>query len=626
MDLLVHIKVNIAHESSIIIQGPMTIVETARTQILIYLDQMLGLCIDSVKLPILVHNLLGGKRHYQLQSVMEETATNIYLGSPYVIGNMDIHEQQEAVYISGDIAETERATCLVKKLSEQKLNSLYHKEVTLDPRKLDWILLHQQDKLKKLLYDNGSFIHFPHIGAGIGTIQIYAENKINVERTLWLLNHMTYKICRATINVKQRQRSIRKNISSFIYKMANISGAEIMYHEDQDRLDIYGSEPSLRLIYQYFKDSPFTDYHLSTSISIELQAENRIFIQGKKYGKINKIIKSSGTNIKFLPSYNNSNCLVQVQSNDIDKVFHGLELLSQELPEERSFYVSEIYHRRIIGVGGKNIQRIMKKYGVYVKFSSTEEFIDHGGYFENEHNVFARTPRKYSGNLNQLYDEIMELITSENDQNWVSYTIMIPFYLHRVIPNQYSDSLRDYGRLHNTRLWWPPRSGIADVTVIGPIAHVHRIQIALSNLILHHDYLAIPASITLTNHLGSAITMGQLKQSIKLNWCVNIIELDPQLSEIKSTTRVKWETIQLFKNATIFLLTTTIDSSGHLPFSINDDPNFAYDCKYRLKMAKKALLDQLSTHPLLETSKSTPPSSYVNRSALGNLRLIPNSN
>lgn len=44
-------------------------------------------------------------------------------------------------------------------------------------------------------------------------------------------------------------------------------------------------------------------------------------------------------------------------------------MLQEELPAEISFHVPEAYHKRIIGVGGKNIQRIMKKYGVYVKFS-----------------------------------------------------------------------------------------------------------------------------------------------------------------------------------------------------------------------------------------------------------------
>lgn len=79
------------------------------------------------------------------------------------------------------------------------------------------------------------------------------------------------------------------------------------------------------------------------------------------------------------------------------------------MPAEISFHVPELYHKRIIGVGGKNIQRIMKKYGVYVKFSNSIEHAQLGGYFSNEDNVIARTPMKNQANLLELKGEIMEI-------------------------------------------------------------------------------------------------------------------------------------------------------------------------------------------------------------------------
>lgn len=75
-------------------------------------------------MPIYIHNILGGKRHYQLQSVMEETATNIYLEPPFLIGHVDkpLQQIQGTVYISGDSTGTSRAKHLVKKLGEQKVS------------------------------------------------------------------------------------------------------------------------------------------------------------------------------------------------------------------------------------------------------------------------------------------------------------------------------------------------------------------------------------------------------------------------------------------------------------------------------------------------------------------------
>ncbi|SAM00522.1 hypothetical protein [Absidia glauca] len=612
-DFKVNFTIDVAVEPSITLQGTMAGVEAARIQVLVYLDQLLDLHIDSVSLPPLLHNILGGKRHYQLQSVMEETATNIYLEAPFAIGHVGLalQQQQGLVYISGDTAATKRATLLAKKLAEQKLNCLYHKESSFDPHKADWILLRQQDKLKKLLQDNGSFIHFSQIGSGSPVIQVYGENRINTERTLRLLNHMAHDIYHVTFKWKPTANDF--DLMTCISRLAEFSGGEVLYSGDQGRLDVYGSDTAIRLVYQFVKDSKLMDNHISTCITLELASEHRAFMKGKKSGKVNKIVKSCGANIKFIPAYSDYNCLMTVDSTDIDKAFYGLELLSHELPEERSFYVPEIYHRRIIGVGGKNIQRIMKKYGVYVKFSGADEFTELGGYFENEHNVFARTPRKYSSSLQQLYDEVMELITFEKDRNWVSYSVKVPLYLHRTIPNLHSNALRDYGRLHNTRLWWPPRCGNADVVVVGPVTQVRLIQAALSNLLPRHCYVPVPLSSALTNYLESSIHLKNLKRVMQMDWSVALIDPDTNTKEIPATSCVQWQTSHTFINALIFQLTTTAGPS-EVASGGDDDSMVITDCERRLQMAKNLLLDQLLAYNIPQTLTTKKPS--------GNARLM----
>ena len=79
-------------------------------------------------------------------------------------------------------------------------------------------------------------------------------------------------------------------------------------------------------------------------------------------------------------------------------------------PASISFHVPDQYHKRIIGIGGQHIQRIMKKYGVYVKFSNAEEFANLGGYNDNDDNVVARTPAKNASNLENLKLSVMELV------------------------------------------------------------------------------------------------------------------------------------------------------------------------------------------------------------------------
>src|SRR6266481_3901186 len=119
-------------------------------------------------------------------------------------------------------------------------------------------------------------------------------------------------------------------------------------------------------------------------------------------------MSSANVKIKF-ESFNEHNFLIDVAGTDAGAI-HGLTLLQEELPAEISFHVPEVYHKRIIGVGGRSIQRIMKKYGVYVKFSNAEEFAAMGGYNDNDDNVVARTPAKNAINLDNLKQSVMELV------------------------------------------------------------------------------------------------------------------------------------------------------------------------------------------------------------------------
>lgn len=119
-------------------------------------------------------------------------------------------------------------------------------------------------------------------------------------------------------------------------------------------------------------------------------------------------MQMTNAKIKF-ETFNEHNFLIDLSGND-GGALHGLSMLQEELPAEISFHVPEAYHKRIIGVGGRSIQRIMKKYGVYVKFSNAEEFAALGGYADNEDNVVARTPAKNAMNLESLKQSVMELV------------------------------------------------------------------------------------------------------------------------------------------------------------------------------------------------------------------------
>lgn len=134
-------------------------------------------------------------------------------------------------------------------------------------------------------------------------------------------------------------------------------------------------------------------------------------------------MQTTNVKIKF-ETFNDHNFLIDIAGPD-NSVLQGLTLLQEELPAEISFHVPEGYHKRIIGVGGRSIQRIMKKYGVYVKFSNAEEFAALGGYNDNDDNVVARTPAKNAINLDNLKQSVMELVNPKASGLTISINLIL---------------------------------------------------------------------------------------------------------------------------------------------------------------------------------------------------------
>lgn len=247
-------------------------------------------------------------------------------------------------------------------------------------------------------------------------------------------------------------------------------------------------------------------------------------------------MKTSGVKIKFLP-FSEYNFVIEVQSTSFVKALDGLTLLQEELPAEISFYVPEAYHKRIIGVGGKNIQRIMKKYGVYVKFSNAEEFAALGGYYDNDDNVVARTPMKNQINLDNLRHAVMELISSK-DKDYTSKVISIPIQYHRTIVMEHAQEIHDIEQKTNTRVRWPKRElSSENVVLYGPESQLAIASQLLSALISEEYYLRVPYSPALLLVIESDEFKEKVSDRIKSEYNITVdaghqtpIELEPSTS------------------------------------------------------------------------------------------------
>ncbi|KAI9280469.1 hypothetical protein BY458DRAFT_584371 [Sporodiniella umbellata] len=483
------------HLSSLLSENPTLIeivgfpseVEECRVRVLVLLDEKRNLKTETVELPLKLHYLICGRKRCGLLPIIEETKTNIYFPSPFCNPSQDENEEAKAhIFITGEQAQVTRVKDMLNKLAVQKAKSMYHKDTDLSARKLDWLLLHRRDELRKIMHDNGAYVMFPKIGSGKNKVTVYAENRVNAERTLRALNLQACNIYEAFFYFSHQENtevfgssaslfSSLPHLSTFVSDLSYVSGSEVVYKPELGCIEVFGSERAIRNAYQRLQEIQFLQvFHQQTIFRVESSNDHRDFISGKKNGKINKIMRTSGAKIKFAPFMNDYNFFIEVESQSFTKALDGLTLLQEELPAEISFYVPESYHKRIIGVGGKNIQRIMKRYGVFVKFSNTEEFASLGGYYNNEDNVVARTPMKNQINLDNLRHAVMELV-QPRDRNYSSKHVKIPFVIHSDLIQEYQTGYitEELGKKTNTRVLWPDNElGCNYVTLLGPEAHI----------------------------------------------------------------------------------------------------------------------------------------------------------
>ncbi|KAF1801072.1 hypothetical protein V8B55DRAFT_1530031 [Mucor lusitanicus] len=495
--------------------------DLARVHTLVMLDKMSQLDVDTVAIPYKLHHLICGRKRTGIQSILEETATSIYFPSPFIFGENEDYSPE--IYITGEASDVARVKDMLTKLAAQKAQSMYHKDAVLHPRKLDWMLLHRRSDLRKIMRDNGSFVSFPKMGSGGNLVTVYAESRVNAERTLRSLHFLACGIYEACFyfnrdgaiygadTVHTFFNSIA-NITALVSQLSQVSGAEVSYRTDPGCIEVYGTERAIRHVYQRLHDMSFLKmFHQSTVFNVELSNDQREFISGKKSGKINKIMKTSGAKIKFVP-FSEYNFIIEVESNNFNKALDGLTLLQEELPAEISFYVPEVYHKRIIGVGGKNIQRIMKKYGVYVKFSNAEEFAALGGYYDNEDNVVARTPMKNQINLENLRHAVMDLINPK-DRDCVEQVLYdIPFWLHRTLIRDQAAYLAEMTKKTNTHLIWPDDEAASDcLTLVGPESQVGLAAQMVRSVVPEEYDVHLPYS----THLNTVLESDSYKEVVQ---------------------------------------------------------------------------------------------------------------
>ncbi|KAF2747805.1 hypothetical protein M011DRAFT_40257 [Sporormia fimetaria CBS 119925] len=546
-----HLETGLDSRLRCAIYGDMETMEHAKTRVLIMIDQLLNRLVDSIKLELSMHTLICGRGRKNIKLIESETRTAIYFPPPFprLFGYVppgSHRRPDDVIFITGDTHEA-----LLR--AKQRLHDLvvstkvFVKPVVVTESKLDAILLERLDKVRKIIENNGSYILLPQLGMQRGPVRVQGTDVLHVERTIRELMMLAGQFYSASWMITQPDPTQRPptpaDVRAMLSDICINSGAEISF--EKFNFHIYGSDDAVKAAMMVINNIPFVKKsQYSISVKIELANEHKEFVSGKKNGKINKIMSHSSVQIVF-DGFNEYNFYIVVRGAQYDATKSGLDMVEQEMPAAISFHVPDQYHKRIIGIGGQHIQRIMKKYSVFVKFSNA---MDRGGFGKEEDdikvdNVICRTPARNAQNLDLVKQEIMDMV-EKADAEFISSTININRLYHRELLQRLRQ-IEELEKKYNCKITFPSTEEASDtVTITGPEYQVPFAVDEFLGMVPESHALSFSVSSELAEHIRSPGFKTDILDKLKDQHVVEADLKEPQTETVEGKEQ-RIETIHL---------------------------------------------------------------------------------
>ncbi|KAF4551933.1 KH domain-containing protein 2 [Elsinoe fawcettii] len=519
----------------VVIYGDMESCDHAKTRLLIMIDQILGRVVDTIKLELTLHNLICGRYRRNIKLIESSTNTAIYFPPlfPTVFGFSPagaFPRSRDEIIITGE--NQDNILQAKKRLYDLvQATKTFVKDVAVTTTKIDSILLERLDKIKRIIEQNGSYVLLPPLSSQSSILRVQATDILNVERTVREIMSLAGQFYSATWWLTGMEASQRQPAPVQIREMlADIcinSGAEITF--DKLNFNIWGSDDAVKAAMTIINSLPFVKKASSTlRVKVELANEHKEFVSGKKNGKINKIMSQSNVQIVF-DGFNEYNFYIDVRGSSYDATKNGLELVELEMPASIAFHVPDQYHKRIIGIGGQHIQRIMKKYSVFVKFSNA---MDRGVHGKDEDdvkidNVICRTPARNANNLEQVKDEIMAMVATEDAEN-THEKVQVDRLYHRELMTHMSE-IEELEKKWNCKVTFPGTEEASDsITVSGPEHQVPQAIDELLGMVPESHEIAFPSSPALREYLTSTDFREDTWQKLREQYVVEVIVCQPK--------------------------------------------------------------------------------------------------
>ncbi|KAI4106723.1 MAG: hypothetical protein LQ339_002914 [Xanthoria mediterranea] len=507
--------------------------EHAKTRVLIMIDQVLKRMVDVVKLELSLHSIICGRTRKNVRLIEAATKAAIYFPPPFprIYGYIPqgAHRRgEDEVYITGETQESINQA--KKKLNELVVNTkCYVKNVNVSAHKIDSILLDRLDKVRKVMEANGSYVLFPQLGSQRGLIRVQGTEILHLERTVREIMALAGQFYGASwwlmLPENAQGSGIRgpspADIRTMLSDICTNSGADVGF--DKLTFSINGSDDSVKAAMMVIQEIPFVKRaQYQIRVKIELANEHKEFVSGKKNGKINKIMGQSNVQIIF-DGFNEYNFYIDVCGAQYEATKNGLDLVEQEMPASISFHVPDQYHKRIIGIGGQHIQRIMKKYSVFVKFSNA---MDRGGVGKEDDdikvdNVICRTPARNAQSLDLVKQEIMDMV-EKVDAEFVSETVVINRLYHRELIARMNE-IDELEKKWNCKIDFPSTEMASDVvTISGPEYQVPQAVDEFLGMVPESHEIVVPANSDLQAFFGTEDFNVECQQKLKSQYEVDL--------------------------------------------------------------------------------------------------------
>ena len=512
------------------VYGDMESSENAKTRLLIMIDQLLRRQVDTIRLELSLHSLISGRNRKNIKMIESGTGTAIYFPPlfPTVFGNAPLGtiplRGRDEIIITGE--SMDNILQAKKRLHDLVLTTkTFVKDVQITTSKVDYILLERLSKIRKIIETNGSYVLLPPLGNHSGVLRVQATDILNVERTVREIMGLAGQFYSASWWVTHPDPSQRhptlSDIRAMLPDICINSGAEITF--EKLNFHINGSDDAVKAAMSIINTLPFVKKAQSTlRVKVELANEHKEFVSGKKNGKINKIMSQSNVQIVF-DGFNEYNFYIDVRGAQYEATKSGLELVELEMPASICFHVPDQYHKRIIGIGGQHIQRIMKKYSVFVKFSNA---MDRGGIGRDEDevkvdNVICRTPARNAHNLELVKQEIMDMV-EKVDAEFVSEHVHVDRLYHRELVARMQE-IEELEKKWNCKITFPSTEQASDIiTVSGPEWQVPQAVDQFLGMVPETHEIEFPASDNLRGFMNSPEFVSDIAQKLKDQYVVEV--------------------------------------------------------------------------------------------------------